>query len=801
MPDINRSTLLSLLIGATCNVLVAQNPVDTFSLTPGGVQTFCPGTPLTIPAQTGVTYQWKKNPVWSTTNYPVLSASATATYAKMATDQSNNLYVAFTEPGVTVKMHAPGGTSWTTVGTAGITGNNARHTSIAIDNAGTPWIAFSDNALISSIRNRATVMKYNGSTWDYVGPRGLSASAADYTDITFDATGTPYLAYTDYSVSSKLTIKKWDGANWVTVGTDGISVGSAQPVSLKIDQNGVLYVAVSDAGIGYGLTVYTWNGTSWNTLGSTNITGGSINSPNIKIDKNGIVYVAFTESPNGHKASVVKWNGTAWEFVGARGIGAYAPDYASWVAMDIDGGGMPWIAYENYASVGIKNKATVMRFNGASWVLMGGADFSPGAVSNVQITFDRTGVPFVSGGDDGLGFSRLWVSRFDGSDVGTSSNSYPVTTAGTYMATEYKDGKGTWTFNSAVVTIDAALILATSNTLRPDYTIAGSAINYIDNGSCKLIAGLQRTGASPATGLTAANVWMEAAVPVNGSGIPYVVRHYEIIPSVNAATATGSVTLYFTQNEFTAYNATANHGPDLPVDATDVANNKNNVTIIFAPGSSSNGSGLMNTYTGTRSSIIPTTVTWNSTLNRWEVTFNTTGFGGFFVTTSLAILPLKWLSVSAATNELKQTVINWQVEEENVTGYEIERSTDGSGYANIGTIASKGNGTNRYSYTTGAIEGVSYYRIKQTDIDGRASYSMVLRFNQDQTARISLYPVPTKDRLTVTGATGKKYQLMNLAGNTVQTGTLNRESINIATLPAGIYLLKIDNEILKVIKE
>lgn len=79
------------------------------------------------------------------------------------------------------------------------------------------------------------------------------------------------------------------------------------------------------------------------------------------------------------------------------------------------------------------------------------------------------------------------------------------------------------------------------------------------------------------------------------NGLPYVARHYEVAPAANASTATATVVLYFLQSEFTAYNATPNHGADLPIDATDAANNRANLRIVKKSGTSSDNTGLPGT--------------------------------------------------------------------------------------------------------------------------------------------------------------------------------------------------------------
>ncbi|HNZ86862.1 MAG TPA: hypothetical protein PKL50_04220, partial [bacterium] len=57
-----------------------------------------------------------------------------------------------------------------------------------------------------------------GESWQYLGQPAFSAGRADYTSIAIDATGTPYVVYQDYGNSNKATVMKYDGSSWVNVG-------------------------------------------------------------------------------------------------------------------------------------------------------------------------------------------------------------------------------------------------------------------------------------------------------------------------------------------------------------------------------------------------------------------------------------------------------------------------------------------------------------------------------------------------------------------------------------------------------
>src|SRR5688572_30719459 len=100
--------------------------------------------------------------------------------------------------------------------------NGAGYTSIAIDDSGTPYVAYRDE----DNSYKTTVRKFNGTNWVTVGSAGFSAGAASHTSIAIDGSGTPYVVYRDAGNSDKATMMKFNGTNWVTVGSAGFSAGA-----------------------------------------------------------------------------------------------------------------------------------------------------------------------------------------------------------------------------------------------------------------------------------------------------------------------------------------------------------------------------------------------------------------------------------------------------------------------------------------------------------------------------------------------------------------------------------------------
>ncbi|MEO7310958.1 MAG: T9SS type A sorting domain-containing protein [Chitinophagaceae bacterium] len=101
------------------------------------------------------------------------------------------------------------------------------------------------------------------------------------------------------------------------------------------------------------------------------------------------------------------------------------------------------------------------------------------------------------------------------------------------------------------------------------------------------------------------------------------------------------------------------------------------------------------------------------------------------------------------------------------------------------------------------LKGANYYRLKQVDFDGHATYSGVqqLRFDKDKLATFALFPNPATDVVMISLGTIEnahaQYTIIDAAGREVQAGSFTKaqastvQSLHVGHLPAGIYLVKI----------
>jgi hypothetical protein len=103
--------------------------------------------------------------------------------------------------------------------------------------------------------------------------------------------------------------------------------------------------------------------------------------------------------------------------------------------------------------------------------------------------------------------------------------------------------------------------------------------------------------------------------------------------------------------------------------------------------------------------------------------------------------------------------LTWNTATEiNNAGFELQRSTDGRNFSQLAfvkTRAVNGNSTLPTSYTyddVAPLKGGNYYRLKQVDINGRATFTNVVLLKGDKATNVqvlALYPNPVKDLLNV----------------------------------------------------
>ena len=136
----------------------------------------------------------------------------------------------------------------------------------------------------------------------------------------------------------------------------------------------------------------------------------------------------------------------------------------------------------------------------------------------------------------------------------------------------------------------------------------------------------------------------------------------------------------------------------------------------------------------------------------------------------------------------------------------IERSTDGTNFYNIGSRQPVAN-TSNYTYDDSPVSGTVYYRLRIEDINGRISYSTILRIaGNDRSDKASVFPNPVTSSLQLhvpDAMINTKAILTSSSGSVVKTIQITARNItvDISELPGAVYYLKLqDGQVVRVMK-
>ena len=162
-----------------------------------------------------------------------------------------------------------------------------------------------------------------------------------------------------------------------------------------------------------------------------------------------------------------------------------------------------------------------------------------------------------------------------------------------------------------------------------------------------------------------------------------------------------------------------------------------------------------------------------------------------------SILPIELTYFNVFSNKTHIT-LNWQTATElNNEYFTLERSADGVTYKIIGTV--KGAGTSmsliNYSFTdTKPLNGVSYYRLTQTDYDGKFEVfsPVAVSYLNENEIKISSNPSAKEINISMNGEMGKGVaNIYNVIGVLVKTIEIsdNFTTVNVSDMPKGTYLL------------
>lgn len=220
--------------------------------------------------------------------------------------------------------------------------------------------------------------------------------------------------------------------------------------------------------------------------------------------------------------------------------------------------------------------------------------------------------------------------------------------------------------------------------------------------------------------------------------------------------------------------------------------------------------------TGTQSVYAPTS--WNGNVATWsQVILN----GGTPVVLSILSnaagipLPVNWVNFTAKANG-PDVDLSWTVSaNQNARDYQVQHSMDGKSFTTIGEVSNQAD-VQRYGFVhANAGPGTHYYRVLETDLDGKSIYSKIISANlsgSDFGIHLLNNPVVGSSmdaELEITAANGGNaaLEVWTLSGTRVSTmmqsipnGT-SRIRLPMANLPSGTYAVRIRvNDVTQVVQ-
>ncbi len=296
-------------------------------------------------------------------------------------DSDNTPYVAYKDFSNPIQVMTYDGTNWVQLGSS--PGSADSHMDMAIDDNNKPWVIFNNAAG----GTKATVKKYNGSSWEQVG-LPVSTGPARNVTIAFDNYGTPHVAFYEQDQNYAGYVYRWDGASWSAVGGTSISGEIALFFKLAFDSQNTPHLLWAKAvGYSYYSRVSVFDGSDWSLLG-----GGDIISEityfhhNIAIDSNDDIFVSITEGTD-INLNVYTFTGSEWQSI-TENENLVGESQSLAVNSDDE-------ILLGFQNAGLGSQTSVIKYNGSTWSAVGPPTIS-GVAESQSLKIGNDDTPFIS---------------------------------------------------------------------------------------------------------------------------------------------------------------------------------------------------------------------------------------------------------------------------------------------------------------------------------------------------------------------------------------------------------------------
>ncbi len=167
-------------------------------------------------------------------------------------------------------------------------------------------------------------------------------------------------------------------------------------------------------------------------------------------------------------------------------------------------------------------------------------------------------------------------------------------------------------------------------------------------------------------------------------------------------------------------------------------------------------------------------------------------------------LPVEFVDFRVYPTTAGVVQLEWKVATEiNNDYFTVEKSLDGIHFFSIGIVPGAGNSSaaKTYPYTDENFTASAYYRIKQTDFNGKFSYTRIKFLELGSANKLVVYPNPAADELFLSWQlpvnSVVSVTLLNTLSQVISTQSyitsdgFFQERLDLSTIPAGVYIVTV----------
>jgi hypothetical protein len=291
---------------------------------------------------------------------------------------------------------------WTSVGTPDFTSTNAAEISLVVKQNGNPVVAYRSNGTDSiyamecitnnwiqlasavtpttayqpkitldqndiphviyrNLNDSIIIKKWNGTSWENFGSASGYVNKGNNAILKFNSLNQPFVAFSNYSVfGGKCSVMTLTGGVWTYYISTFVTNFQADQLDFNIAPDNTAYIIAKNSNGGV-VSVYKSDATVWSLVGpTTNIANGVANFPKITTDQLNVPYILYGDNAINSAATVRKWNGLDWELVGNQGFSVTPIGFSDLMIAN----GIPTVIFQNGSS-------QVMRFENGLWSTYG----------------------------------------------------------------------------------------------------------------------------------------------------------------------------------------------------------------------------------------------------------------------------------------------------------------------------------------------------------------------------------------------------------------------------------------------